>query len=46
MAEEALEGADVGTALKEVGRKRMSECMAGGSFGDVGFANGVSDMSL
>jgi hypothetical protein len=46
VAEERLEGADVGAALEEVGSERMSEGVAGGSFWDVGFADRVSDLSL
>jgi len=46
MAEERLEGTDIGAALEEVGGEGMSEGVAGGSFWDVGFADGVSDLSL
>ena len=45
MAEERLEGADIGAALEEVGDEGMSEGVAGGSFGDIGFADGIPDLS-
>jgi hypothetical protein len=46
MAEECLDGTDVSAALEEVGGERVTECMAGDSFWDVGFAGGVFDEAL
>jgi len=46
MAEEGMDGTDVGAALEEVGEERMAEGVAGGSFGDVGFADGIPYLSL
>jgi hypothetical protein len=46
MSEESLNGTDVSAALEEVGGERVTECMAGDSFWDVGFACGVFDEAL
>jgi hypothetical protein len=46
MAEEGLDGTDVGAALEEVGCERMAEGMAIDSLGEVGFAGCVSDEAL
>ena len=46
MAEERLEGTDVGAALEEVGGERMAEGMTGGTFGDGRSADGIGELSL
>jgi hypothetical protein len=46
MSQESSDGTDVGAALEEVGGEGVSEGMTGDSFGDVGFAGGVSDEAL
>ena len=46
MSQECLDGTDVSTTLEEVGGERVSEGMTGDSFGDVGFAGGISDEAL
>jgi hypothetical protein len=46
MAEEGLDGTDVGAALQEVGGERMAEGMTGGTFGDGRFTDGIGELSL
>jgi hypothetical protein len=46
MAEEGLDGTDVGAALEEVGGERMAEGMTGGTFRDGRFADGIGELSL
>lgn len=46
MAEEGLDGTDVGAALEEVGGERMAEGMTGGTFGDGRFTDGIGELSL
>ena len=46
MAEELLDGADVGSAFEEMGGEGVPEGVAGGGFGDAGDADGLLDCSL
>ena len=46
MAEEILDGSDVGAVLEEAGCKRVTERVACGAFGDIGFADGVFELAL
>jgi len=46
MAEQGLDGPDVGVGFEEVGGKGMPEGMAGGPFGDVRFAEGLLELAL
>ena len=46
VAEERLEGSDIGAALEEVGGEGVTKCMTGDSLWDVGSACGVFDEAL
>ena len=46
MAEEILDGSDVGAVLEEAGCKRVTERVACGAFGDIGFVDGVFELAL
>jgi hypothetical protein len=46
VAEERLEGADIGAALEEVVGEGVTKCMTGDSLWDLGSACGVFDEAL
>ena len=46
MAEEILDGADVGAALEEAGCEGVAQRVTGGEFGDIGLADGVFELAL
>ena len=46
MAEKILDGSDVGAILEEAGCEGVAQRVAGGEFGDIGFADGVFELAL
>lgn len=45
MAEEGLDGSDVGAGFEQVCGERMAECVGCDAFGDGGFAHGIADLA-
>jgi len=46
MAEEILDGSDVGAVLEEDRRERVAQRVAGGAFGNIGLADGALELAL
>ena len=46
MAEQVLDGSDVDAAFQEMRGKAMAKGVAGGGFGEPGFAHGVFELAL